>query len=50
LLAPPSPTFTGTGPSKGAGVLGIGTALIGGVQTGINAYTTLNAYTTPKKT
>ena len=38
LLAPPGPTFTGTGPSKGAGILGFGTALMGGVQTGMGAY------------
>lgn len=41
LLAPPSPTFTGTGPSAGAGVLSFGTALMGGVQTGLGAFTTL---------
>jgi hypothetical protein len=41
LLSPAPPSFTGTGPSRGATALGIGTALMGGVQTGLGIYSTL---------
>jgi len=36
LLAAPAPTMTGSGPSAGAMALGIGTSILGGVQTGLN--------------
>jgi len=41
LLAPPAPTMTGTGPSRGASVLGIGSALMGGVQSGLAIHSQL---------
>lgn len=41
LLAPAAPTMTGTGPARGAAVLGIGTALMGGVQSGLGIYQAL---------
>jgi hypothetical protein len=44
LLAAPSPTMTGSGPSAGAMALGIGTSILGGVQTGLNVAGQLGQY------
>lgn len=38
LLAPPAPTMTGTGPSRAATALNIGTALMGGAEKGLGIY------------
>lgn len=42
LLMPAAPTVTGTGPSRGAGVLNGLTGLMGGVQSGLSTYGTLS--------
>lgn len=39
MMMPPPPSMTGSGPSSGAAALGVGTAVLGGV----NAYMTTNA-------
>lgn len=44
LLAAPAPTMTGSGPSAGAMALGIGTSILGGVQTGLNVAGQLGQY------
>lgn len=41
LLQAPEPTMTGSGPSGAAAALRIGSALMGGVSAGIQAYSTL---------
>lgn len=42
LLMPAAPTFTGTGPSRSAGVLNGLTGLMGGVQAGLSTYGALS--------
>lgn len=44
LLAAPAPTMTGSGPSGAATALNIGTAVLGGVQTGLTLNSQLNQY------
>jgi hypothetical protein len=41
LLQPVPPSFTGAGPSRGAMALEIGSAALGGVQTGLSTYNSL---------
>jgi len=43
LLEAPAPTMTGTGPSGGAAALRMGTAAMGGIQTGLSTYSTLKS-------
>lgn len=50
LLAAPSPTMTGSGPSAGAMALGIGTSILGGVQTGLSMGGQLGQYKNSGKT
>jgi hypothetical protein len=50
LLTPAAPSFTGASTSSGAGALNIGSALLGGVQTGLSAYGALSSYTNSGKT
>lgn len=48
LLEAPAPTITGTAPG-GAGALRIGTAILGGVSTGMDTYGALSRYTSSGK-
>jgi hypothetical protein len=48
IVMPPAPTMTGAPPSAAAGALNIGTAVLGGLQTGISAWQQLNNLNTPK--
>ena len=49
LLSAPAPTMTGSGPSGAAAALNIGTAILGGVQTGLSTYGQLKQYTSSGK-
>jgi hypothetical protein len=44
LLSAAAPTMTGPGPSAGAMALGIGTSILGGVQTGLSMGGQLSQY------
>lgn len=50
LLTPPPPSMTGGKPSAGAALLNVGTAILGGVQTGLSMGGQLNALKTPSTT
>jgi len=47
IVMPPAPTMTGAPPSAAAGALNIVTAVLGGLQTGISAWQSLNKLNTP---
>jgi hypothetical protein len=49
-MMPPPPSMTGAPPSAAAGALNIGTAGLGGLQTGLNAWQSLNKLNTPTST
>lgn len=47
IMMPPAPTMTGAPPSSAAASLNIGTAVLGGLQTGLNAWQSLSRLNTP---
>jgi len=47
IMMPPAPTMTGAPPSAAAGALNIGTAVLGGLQTGLNAWQSMTKLNTP---
>jgi hypothetical protein len=47
IMMPPPPSMTGAPPSSAAAALNIGTAVLGGLQTGLNAWQTLSKLNTP---
>lgn len=47
IMMPPPPTMTGAPPSSAAASLNIGTAVLGGLQTGLNAWQSLSRLNTP---
>lgn len=49
LLTPPPPSMTGTGPSGAATALNIGTAVLGGVQSGLSMNSTLQSLRLPSR-
>lgn len=50
IMMPPAPTMTGAPPSAAAGALNIGTAVLGGLQTGLNAWQSMTKLNTPNST
>jgi hypothetical protein len=47
IMMPPPPSMTGAPPSAAAGALNIGTAVLGGLQTGLSAWQQLSRSNTP---
>lgn len=47
IMMPPPPSMTGAPPSAAAGALNIGTAILGGLQTGLGAWQQLSRLNTP---
>ena len=47
MITPPPPSRTGAGPSKAAFAMDVGTALIGGVNAGLNTYGSMKRLQTP---
>lgn len=47
MVTPAGPTMTGAGPSKAAGMLNIGSAILGGVNAGIGMHNQLNQMKLP---
>lgn len=50
IMMPPPPSMTGAPPSAAAGALNIGTAVLGGLQTGLNAWQSMTRLNTPSST
>jgi hypothetical protein len=49
LMEPAAPTMTGAGPSRAAGNLRVGTALLQGINQGINTFSTVKSWTSSGK-
>jgi hypothetical protein len=47
IMMPPPPSMTGAPPSSAAAALNIGTAVLGGLQTGLNAWQSMTKLNTP---